>query len=114
MAKILVRRSEKGWRDRFRAYKVFIDDQEAGRLRRGEAAEFEIGPGRHVVQARIDWKRSASFEVSGDGQELLRFRCGPARSPIYAFIDLFKRAEAPGSSLSRTVTHSVSSSGQLS
>ena len=54
--------------------------------------EFEIEPGQHVVQVGIDRKRSKSIELSGDGDELFRFRCG-SRSGSLALLDIFGRDE---------------------
>ena len=93
MASVDIRRSDARWRDGWRGYKVFIDGQEVGRLRRGEAARLDLGPNEHVVQLGIDWKRSASFSVSGAGDAVLRFRCGPRRGVAMALIDIFKRGD---------------------
>ena len=91
MASVLVRRVESGWRDRFRAYRVLIDDREVGRVNRGESVRFDLAQGRHVIQVAIDWKRSKSFELSGDDYETRVFRCGPRG--VIAFIDLLRRAD---------------------
>ena len=95
MASVELRRSDSGWRDRWRAYRVFIDDKEVGRLRRGETARFDVGPNGHVVQLGIDWKRSAQFAVSGHSDEVFRFRCGPGRGRtlLTDLVDLFKSDE---------------------
>lgn len=92
MTSLLVRRVEGGFRDRFGTYKVLIDDEEAGRLRRGGSVQIQLQPGQHVVQVAIDWRRSASFEVTGDGEETYAFRCGP-RTGSLALVDLFKRGD---------------------
>jgi hypothetical protein len=92
MPRLRVRRNDSGWGDRFRKYKVLLDDHEVGRLRRRETAEFEVEPGQHVVQVSIDSKRSKSFEFSGDGDELFRYRCGP-NSALPALIAIFRRGE---------------------
>jgi hypothetical protein len=93
MASVHLRRSDERWRDSWRAYKVFVDGEEVGRLRRGEDARFDLSPNEHVVQLGVDWKRSASFPVSGDGDAVFRFRCGPKRRPALALIDIFKRGD---------------------
>jgi hypothetical protein len=77
---LAVRRLKGGGRDPFRAYRVLIDDQEVGRLKRGESARFPLLAGCHDLQVAVDWKRSARFEVSGDGDGTISFRCGPRRS----------------------------------
>jgi hypothetical protein len=90
VATILVCRLKSHWQDRFRAYKVFVDDQEVGSLKNGESGQFEIALGPHTVQVGIDWKFSASYEVSGDTAETLRFRCGPNARWVF---DVFKRGD---------------------
>jgi hypothetical protein len=90
MASVDIRRSDARWRGRWRAYKVFIDGEEVGRLRRGETAQFDVGPGEHMVQVGVDWNRSTQLAVSGDGDAVMRFRCGPTRGSGIAIIDLFK------------------------
>ncbi len=87
----MIRRLESGNRDRLRAYKVFIDEREVGRLKRGESATFDLSPGSHTVQVAIDWKRSSSVDVSGDRDYTLR--CGPGGGAFEALPDLFKRKE---------------------
>ena len=93
MARVSVRRVDSAYRDAARRYRIVIDDKEVGRLKRGDVIELRLSPGRHVLRAAIDWKRSASFDVSGDSEETFRFRCGPRRSFLWAPIDFFKRGE---------------------
>jgi hypothetical protein len=42
---------------------VLIDRVERARLAAGEEIEVEVDPGKHSVQARIDWTGSAEIEV---------------------------------------------------
>lgn len=87
MARVLVWRVDSGFRDAARPYRVLVDGKEVGRLKRGAAIELELSPGAHVLQAGIAWKRSARFDISGDGEETFRFRCGPRRGAP-ALLDL--------------------------
>jgi hypothetical protein len=93
VAFVVVRRASSGWRDSLRSYKVLIDDREIGLLRRGESGRYEVAPGHHVLAVGIDWKRSRSFEVSGDRDDTISFRCGPRGSALLALVDLFKRGD---------------------
>jgi hypothetical protein len=63
MATIEVSREEKKATDRLRGYKVVIDGAAMGRIRNGETVSFEVSPGSHEVQMRMDWKRSEPFRV---------------------------------------------------
>jgi hypothetical protein len=100
MAIVRVRRST-GFRDSLRKYRILVDGHEVARVKRGEAADVTVTPGPHVLQMAIDWKRSAIFELSGDGESIVAFRCG-SREPqtlsirlagFSAIVDIFKRGE---------------------
>src|SRR4051794_15244044 len=81
-ASLTVERIENAWIDRARAYKVMVDGNEVGRVRRGETQTFQIAPGPHEVHMGIDWARSPSVE--GDFAEGgdTRLRCGPNANPL--------------------------------
>jgi hypothetical protein len=98
VAAIEIKRVPFGPRDSLRSYTILLDDREMARLKRGDTARFEIPPGKHVLQAVIGSKRSASFDVSGDSEETLRFTCGPRGGSsdvraggLGAILDAFKR-----------------------
>jgi hypothetical protein len=93
VATVEIRRSAAGYRDRWRRYRVLIDGAEVGRLRRGEARSFDVGPGSHRVRVAIDWKKSAEHAVDGGSHGTFRFRCGPTRGPLWATLDIFKRGD---------------------
>jgi hypothetical protein len=63
------------------------------KLKRGESASFELRPGSHTVQVAVDWKRSASFGVSGYGEEAHVFRCGPRVGALKAAGDMLNHAD---------------------
>jgi hypothetical protein len=44
-----------GWVDRARAYKIVIDGEECGRLKRNSSLKVEIPAGPHEITAKIDW-----------------------------------------------------------
>jgi len=49
-----------------RAYKVVLDGKVIGTIKDGEQVEFDVAPGRHQLQLKIDWCRSniVDFENS--------------------------------------------------
>ncbi len=44
-----------GWTDRARAYKLMIDGEECGRIKRNSSLAVDLPAGRHRITARIDW-----------------------------------------------------------
>jgi hypothetical protein len=77
-AYVEVERDANLWRDRVRAYRIFIDGTEAGRVRHGATWKLAVPPGSHRMRLAIDWGRSpeAGFDVQPG--ETACFRCGPS------------------------------------
>jgi hypothetical protein len=82
-ASIRIKRRPTAWSSRFRAYKVAIDGEVLGELRRGEEQVFEVRPGHHEVQLRIDWTRSQPVEVDLVAGSEATLTCG-GRNPLLA------------------------------
>lgn len=73
-AQLTVRRLPNRKADLWRAYKVHIDGEPVGKLRRREAQTYDVPPGAHAVHLTIDWARSPTVEVelaAGDHVELI-------------------------------------------
>jgi hypothetical protein len=62
MSSITIQRSRE-YNNRFRNFRIFIDDREVGKVGNGEAKTFNVTPGRHRVMAKIDWCGSEEVEV---------------------------------------------------
>ena len=64
-----------GYADRLRAYKVVLDGNVVGEIKNGQQVEFDVAPGKHQLNLKIDWCRSniVDFEVNQDNVE---FECG--------------------------------------
>jgi hypothetical protein len=77
MATIVVRRPRDAVA-RLRSYKVLLDGKQVARLRSGSSAVVEAEPGRHVIQARIDWTSSPPLELQLAEAEHVTVEC---RSP---------------------------------
>lgn len=78
-SKIQIARAANRWVDRGRAYKVFINGETVGEVRRGESRSFEVPPGRHQLRLKIDWTSSNTLDCElGAGEEAM-FRCCPSR-----------------------------------
>jgi hypothetical protein len=85
---IVLRRSRSWARDFLRAYAVFIDGHEAGRIRRGQCREYEVPPGSHTVHLKIDWCTSQGVEVHVRPNTKARLTCAPGGSPFRAIQDV--------------------------
>jgi len=79
-AKLVLTRERGGWRDWFRSYSVMIDQQEAGRVKRGERVELPITAGHHEVFVKIDWCKSPTLEVDAAPDEVVEMSCAPGGS----------------------------------
>lgn len=73
-----------------RAYDVHIDGQGVGKIRAGESARFQLSPGPHQVQLKIDWCGSPALTV--DGAHDSRLTCDAGGGASLALLDiLFRR-----------------------
>ena len=74
MPTLIVRRA-RGGSDRLRRYRILLDGVAVGQLLQGEALSVAVEPGRHELQARIDWcgSRPLSLEV-GAADEVVQVR----------------------------------------
>lgn len=67
--------------DSLRAYKVFIDGEQVGKVHSGETQIFDVAPGAHEVQLKIDWVASPVIVADLAPGEQATFHCKP-RDPI--------------------------------
>lgn len=77
MAEIVLKRADGHRVDRRRAYRVFIDNQKAGKIQPGESKAFEVAPGRHQLQLKIDWGSSEKRQVDVTEGSQATFVCRP-------------------------------------
>jgi hypothetical protein len=87
-AVIVVDRPKKGYRDMLRAYKVLVDGQVAGEVRRGQQIRIEVPAGQHEVQMAIDWTTSPSGPLNLAPGEQAVLVCRPGGSAATAGIDM--------------------------
>ena len=88
---IRVSRRRTRWRDVARSYKVLIDDEPVGKVRRGRAADFPVQPGRHRLRLKIDWKGSDELSVQVGPGEVALFVCQPNGTAVTAGPDLLRK-----------------------
>lgn len=58
---ILTRKGE--WINRRQRFKVFINNKEAGLIKNGDTQEYELEPGTHTLQCKINWTSSPVHTV---------------------------------------------------
>ena len=81
---IHVHRRANAYQDRARAYKVVLDGEEVGRVKRGESVSFDAAPGAHQLQLKIDWATSEPLSVDVVAGQDLHFECWPNAKPLTA------------------------------
>ena len=88
-AHLTVSRPAGAFRDAVRAYRVMVDGALVGHVRGGETLHVPISPGRHRVEARIDWSgsRAVEFEAAAGGEA--RFTVRPAGNLLNIFWQIF-------------------------
>jgi hypothetical protein len=81
---IHVHRRANAYQDRARAYKILLDGQEVGNVKRGESAAFDAAPGAHELQLKIDWATSEPVSVEVQAGQDVHFNCWPNAKPLTA------------------------------
>src|SRR5947209_11186025 len=72
----------KSMTDALRAYKVIVDGETVGKLRRGKSVRVEVAPGSHEVWMKVDWTKSAPIELELHPGEEAMLLCAPNRKPL--------------------------------
>lgn len=60
--KIIINRKNE-WRNRNRAFQVFIDGREVGKIGNDSSEEYPTAPGTHTIQCKIAWCSSPELRV---------------------------------------------------
>ena len=66
---------DSGYADRFREYKVMLDDNIIGSIKNGAVQTLEVPPGKHRLQLKLDWCRSNTVEFETNSN-VVDFECG--------------------------------------
>jgi hypothetical protein len=99
---------DKSLTDAMRAYKVIVDGETAGKVRRGKNVSVDVAPGPHEVWMKVDWTKSGSIELDLQPGEEATLICSPNRGVASveavtlnkdSYISL-ERKEAPDSAAS--------------
>lgn len=90
-ATLIVKRPSPHWRDHLRSYVVQVDGVRAGEICSGHELVIPVRPGRHSVEARIDWTGSSPLEVVLRAGESVVLGVEPAGGVARSFDQLIGR-----------------------
>lgn len=62
--------------DRIRAYHIHLDGRSIGTIKAGGTCEFDIAPGSHSLEVRIDWCTSPLRMFQVKEGEVVEYECG--------------------------------------
>lgn len=82
-----------GFVDRVRSYRILVGGEEALRIRPDTSVTIPVAPGRHDVEARIDWLSSPTVAVDVGPGEAVALECAGQRSLFVALKHLFVRRD---------------------
>jgi hypothetical protein len=74
LAQIVIRRLSE-LSGMFREYQIFIDDQKVGSVRNNQDVAFDVTPGRHSVQVRLDWVKSKPQQITLAADQTVVLHC---------------------------------------
>jgi hypothetical protein len=79
-SQITLKRLRRPIGDVLRTYKVVIDGNTVGDIRRGETKTFDVPPGQHEIHLEIDWAKSRNLELNLSSGDVASLTCS-ARPP---------------------------------
>jgi len=74
MAKMIIER-EYGYMGMMRGIVIQVDGKRCAKVRLNTRVEFQIAPGVHSVQARMDWVKSMPIQVTVKDGDVIGFTC---------------------------------------
>jgi hypothetical protein len=74
-SQITLKRLRRPVGDVLRTYKVVIDGDTVGGIRRGETKTFDVPPGQHEIHLEIDWAQSRNLELNLSAGDVASLTC---------------------------------------
>ncbi len=74
--------------DRLRSYHIYIDGNEVGTIKAGEATEYEVSEGKHIIQLKISWCYSNELEVDTTSKKVIGLTCGNSMVGVGLFLSI--------------------------
>ncbi|MCF6132196.1 hypothetical protein [Flavobacterium wongokense] len=90
MPKIIIKRTSE-FANKFRSIGLYINNKKIGSIQDGKSLEFDIEPGSHLIEAKIDWCSSNVIHVDIKDNETQRFLLSgrnPFTSLYYVMADV--------------------------
>lgn len=88
---LLVRRAER-FADQFGQYRVIVDGRDIGGVANGQTTSFQVGPGEHTIQLRIQWCTSPQLEFESTPGAVVVVECSAPDADIFIlWRTLFRR-----------------------
>jgi hypothetical protein len=85
-AQVTIKRQ--GWplADLMRSYSVWIDGQKVGEIRRRRRRSWEVEPGHHDLQLKIDWCQSPAlgFDLAAEAEALFVCKAQGTSTSLYS------------------------------
>jgi len=75
---------EKQFADAARAYRIFVDGEQKGEIRRDSTEDFFVSEDTHRIHLKIDWCGSAEIEFTARAEETIEFDCGNNTKGFFA------------------------------
>lgn len=75
-----------------RKFSVFIDGRKVGSVKNGSVSRFEVSPGRHTLQVKVDFYRSKPCSVDLEPGQSLSLICG-TQEGLSGFLSAFTSLE---------------------
>lgn len=72
---MIVVKRDSGYADKFRKYKVFIDDKLVAKIADGEEKEFSVDKGKHVIYCKNGLYKTRLITVEDNGKDSIRLSC---------------------------------------
>ncbi|MDX6615431.1 MAG: hypothetical protein QOD60_522 [Solirubrobacterales bacterium] len=72
--------------DLMRSYSVWIDAQKVGEIRRRQRRNWEVEPGHHTLQLKIDWCESPAleFDLAAEAEALFVCKAQGTTTTLYS------------------------------
>jgi len=73
MTKLIVTRAAE-WNNKAREFGIYLNEKKIGTIADGETKEFEIKPGNHKINGKVDWCKSPILEFDITEKESKEFQ----------------------------------------